>query len=76
MRVREARLLTGFAAAVALSGSLLFGVYVWPTAYRPIRIDGRDELRVLAAREHRRTGQVEFLTRSGWHAAWPPITRD
>lgn len=39
-------------------------VTVWPTRYRAIDI--RPSPRVLAARENRFTGRIEFLTRSGW----------
>lgn len=42
-----------------------FAALVWPTSYRSIPLEARNT-RVLAAREHRLTGRVEFLTRDGW----------
>jgi hypothetical protein len=50
-------------------------VYVWPTAYRdiPVRATTTGYLhgRVFAARQHRFTGAVEFLTEHGWQATAP-----
>jgi hypothetical protein len=50
------------ALAVALLAVAAFAVFVWPTRYRPIALRITDvQGRVVAARQDRFTGEVEWL---------------
>lgn len=60
-------------SAAALLFALVAGFvlwFIWPTPYRELRI--RTSSDVLAAREQRFTGRVEFLSDDGWHPVVPP----
>lgn len=49
-----------------------FGRWVWPTPYRTLTLRASAPRPVLAAREHRLTGQVDLLTAYGWRPAVAP----
>lgn len=60
--------------AIAAVGAGVLAVYVWPTPYRAIEI--RPTPRILAAREHRFTHQVQLLTSEGWRDVSSALPRD
>lgn len=66
---RPILLLFGAAAMALLTASAL---WIWPTPYRTLTLRATAPQPVLAAREHRLTGQVELLTAHGWRPAVPP----
>lgn len=62
------RLLTVGAALLLALGAW----YIWPTPYRDFTLRAGPVVvpqgRVLAARQHRFTREVDVLTRNGWHS--------